>query len=226
MSDEQCLDYVKPFYYPDEAAAAWCGINEKFFKSDKEDGFSKIQTEHPCFQKRLEHLLHAINTEQIGFGRDGVPVSDRDHVAPARRTVTPMALKHWIETYFPNERPAFLFNHLERKELKDRDKLYEQVLELQNKNDYLEARISKAVETFKEMKSDGKETIQQKRERAFSFWLAGKGYQFHEQESSKFHVNDLNRKQVWKALHGIDSSLFNANMDDFFKKQQLARFLD
>jgi hypothetical protein len=264
MMDEQCLDYVKPFYYPDEAAAAWCGITEEKYlvlkKKACTDDFNNmpqnpmlpseiditepkptIRTfdesfgygtfallpEKPCFKKRIEQICYAIEVGEITHQRDGRLVENNDHVARPRRTLKAKDLKKWIEENHPNERPAFLFDQLERKEFADREQLYAQNIELQNKNDNLKHRLDRATQVYHEQKSDGKETKQQKRERAFKFWLAGKNYPPHPQAQSKKHINDgMTRADVWSALQAIDLNLFNANQKEFFDKQQLAIFLD
>lgn len=262
MNDEQCLDYVKPFYYPDEAAAAWCGISEQEYLLLKKkactnnyanlmqeqsippehrsaEPMPKIDTfqetlgygtfvllpEKPCFKKRIEQICYAIETQEIKHQRDGVLVKEDDHVARSRRTFKAQDLKKWIEENHPNERPAFLFDQLERKELADREHLYNQNIKLQNENDNLKHRLQKATEVYHEQKSDGKETVQQRRERAFKFWLSGKGYKKHHQEKHKLHINDLTRQETWDILQQIDPKLFSANLKEFFDKQKLATFL-
>lgn len=256
MTDEQCLHYVKTFYYPDEAAAAWCGISEEEYSNIKTSikrvndsdvltqasnsntfneslgyGLFPLIPDKPCFKKRIEQICYAIEGDLILCTRDGRPEKievgyTNQGIARPRRAFTAIELKKWMEESHPNERPAFLFNQLERKELADREQLYNQNIKLQNENDNLKHRLANATQVYHEQKSDGRETKQQKRERAFKFWLAGKSYQPHHQEQNKLHINDMNRVQVWDALQRIDSSLFNANKDDFFKNQALARFSD
>lgn len=152
---DDCKDYLQPFYYPEEAVRDWCEIPhdkyEEYINRSSQPLFLGQQTwpdekvvgaEFPCYPKRLKILKHALDVGELPMGRDGRPVAEGDHVAPHRRTITPEDLKAWMEAKFPNERPAFLFNHLERRELLDRKKLLEEneklLIQVQELNERLE----------------------------------------------------------------------------------------
>lgn len=51
---------------------------------------------------------------ELPHGRDGRPIDDGDHVAPHRITVRHTDLKTWMATYYPDQKPKFLFDEIER----------------------------------------------------------------------------------------------------------------
>jgi len=166
-----CKHYTKPFYYPDEAAAEWCGMSRheyaKFKKENsiRDDGVEifeepsgygnyAVPPNKPCFIERLEQICFAIEAGDIPHQRDGRGIVDSEHVARYRRTVKPQDLKAWIEKTFPNEKPSFLFDQLERKELLDAKKLLEEneklKLEVEEKN----VRLEKARDIYRQQRKE------------------------------------------------------------------------
>lgn len=65
----------------------------------------------------------------------------------------------------------------------------------------------------KKIQKRPKESKQQKREAVFETWIKEHG--------GAKEVKKMTRGNVWKALQEVDPKLFNANMDGFFRKQQL-----
>jgi hypothetical protein len=107
------------------AAALWCGVPEeqvgKVIEEAKQlatTGLGRsIWTHHkiPCIEPRSRAIAEAIEDGSLPHGReDARPVANNDHVAYERRHVFGRDLKKWMEKAFPNEKPAFLFDDIER----------------------------------------------------------------------------------------------------------------
>jgi len=170
-NNNDCKHYTKPFYYPDEAAAEWCGMSRheyaKFKKENPTNDFGvdthsvmsdygtfAVPPDKPCFIERLEQICFAIEAGDIPHQRDGGVIVDGEHVARHRRTVKPQDLKAWIEKTFPNEKPSFLFDQLERKELLDAKKLLEENEKLKLEIEDKEKRLNIAREEWKKQKAE------------------------------------------------------------------------
>lgn len=102
------------------AALLWCGVPPENIQShlDKAQptavrGVLSL-TYMPCFAVRCRALHEAIENGALTVCREkGVPVDD--HVAPEQRHVRRADLKAWMEKEFPADKPAYLFDEIERK---------------------------------------------------------------------------------------------------------------
>lgn len=108
-----------------QAAALWCGVPESRIASILDQamqlsgsGLGRSVWKHPdvpCLEPRSRAIAEAIGDGKIPHGReDGTPVRDGDHVAYERRHFFGRDLRKWMEEAFPNEKPAFLFDDIER----------------------------------------------------------------------------------------------------------------
>lgn len=109
-------------YYPVPVAALlWCGVPPE----DLEDALSEMQPHPhirgvythpriPCFEPRCRVIHCAIEANTLPASRENGKVTD-GHIAPERRHVSRAALKEWIAKEHPNDKPAFLFDDIERK---------------------------------------------------------------------------------------------------------------
>ena len=108
-----------------EAAALWCGITKQELPaviknsnpiSDTSIGRSIYR--HPyvsCIEPYTRAIAQAVDDGSLPHTReDGKILTKNDMAAHERRHVTGVALKKWISTAFPEKRPAFLFDDLER----------------------------------------------------------------------------------------------------------------
>lgn len=116
---KSCNALQKPFYRPVEAAIRWCGLiayEAQILAALGDDRIPKTGQfpEWPCLQANTEKILDAILHEDIPHGRDGQTVPPHDHVARARLTVRHTDLRAWMSKNYPDQKPAFLFDELER----------------------------------------------------------------------------------------------------------------
>lgn len=151
-----------------KAAALWCGVEDDQIeeilieaKQLSDSGLGKciwIHIDVPCLEPRSRAISEAIESGKLPHSReDGKSVENNDHVAYERRHVLGRNLKSWMESEFPNEKPKFLFDDIERNS-------HEQITleayqSLKADRDALHLRLDKAVISFKELRSD-KEKIE------------------------------------------------------------------
>jgi hypothetical protein len=119
-NSKSCNALEKPFYRPAEAALRWCGLiahEAQILRSIGEDGIPKTAQfpQWGCLQPNTEKILDAILNGDIPYGRDGVTTTAGDHVAKARLTVRHTDLREWMAKHYPDQKPAFLFDEIERK---------------------------------------------------------------------------------------------------------------
>ena len=118
---KSCNALEKPFYRPVEAALRWCGLieHEAEILAALHGGADKPKVGQfprwPCLLANTEKILDAITHGNIPHGRDGKTVEPDDHVRADRRTVRHTDLREWMAKYYPDQKPAFLFDEIERK---------------------------------------------------------------------------------------------------------------
>ncbi len=120
MYDPKSCDALqKPFYRPIEAALRWCNLaaHEAAILEIVGDDLvpqSRAFPQWPCLRANAEKILDAIRNQELVFGRDGITVQPDDHVAPHRLTVRHTDLKFWMAKNYPDQKPRFLFDEIER----------------------------------------------------------------------------------------------------------------
>lgn len=109
-------------YYPVPAAAMlWCGVPP----DDAQEELNRISPHPhirgvfthpfiPCFEVRCRIIHDAIESRTLPASRENGKVTD-EHIAPERRHVSREHLKAWIAKEHPADKPAFLFDEIERK---------------------------------------------------------------------------------------------------------------
>lgn len=122
--DDSC-EQVQSYYtiYPVPVAAAlWCGVkpNEIVEHLNVAVQVHRGVYRHPyikCLEPRCRAMHEAIDKGALLVCREnGKSFGGTTHyVAPERRHVTRQNLKEWIAREFPADKPAFLFDEVERK---------------------------------------------------------------------------------------------------------------
>jgi len=141
-------------YYPVPAAAMlWCGVPP----DDAQEELNRISPHPhirgvfthpfiPCFEVRCRIIHDAIESRTLPASRENGKVTD-EHIAPERRHVSREHLKAWIAKEHPADKPAFLFDEVERKT--HSAITADTFRALQADRDALKARIDKAEEWAK-----------------------------------------------------------------------------
>ncbi|MDD2744316.1 MAG: hypothetical protein PHV02_18815 [Rhodocyclaceae bacterium] len=119
-NEKSCNALEKPFYRPVEAAIRWCGLIEheaKILTKLGDDAIPKTSMfpQWPCLQANTEKILDATTNGDLPRGRDGQTViCNKDQIARARLTVRHTDLREWMAKNYPDQKPAFLFDEIER----------------------------------------------------------------------------------------------------------------
>jgi hypothetical protein len=117
-SCEQVSSYFAIYPVP-VAALLWCGVPAH----QLEDHLDKsVETSRgifsnpyiPCLVIKCRVLHNMIESGVLPVCREKGVVVD-DHVAPERRHIRRQDLKAWIAKEFPDDKPSFLFDEIERK---------------------------------------------------------------------------------------------------------------
>jgi hypothetical protein len=100
------------------AAALWCGIAPDEVDENLElcDFPSKAIFRHPyipCLEFRCRAIHDAMDQGILPYSRENGKVVE-EHVALERRHVSRQNLKEWVALQFPSDKPAFLFDEIER----------------------------------------------------------------------------------------------------------------
>ena len=118
---KSCNALQKPYYRPIEAAIRWCGLVEYEAQILQEIERSGIHIpvagqfpKWPCLRVNTEKIFDALAHGEMPCGRDGKTVTPDDHVAPPRRTVRHTDLRIWMAKHYPDQKPDFLFDEIER----------------------------------------------------------------------------------------------------------------
>ncbi|MBD3816557.1 MAG: protein kinase [Halothiobacillus sp.] len=118
---EHVLAYSTRYTVP-VAAALWCGIQpdrvqEILDESNKVHSAIYKHQNYPCLEHRCKAIHEAIDAGALPVSRETGKSFDgsTSHVAPERRHVSRQDLKEWIAREFPADKPAFLFDEIERK---------------------------------------------------------------------------------------------------------------
>ena len=161
---KSCSALAKLHYKPIDAALRWCGLIDhetKILQATGEAQYPPLGSfpQWPCLRSNIERIIDAIENGDIPCGRDGKTVTLGDHVAIARRTIRHNDLRAWLEKYYPDQKPAFLFDEVERTTHAAINA--DSFRALQADRDALKARIEKAEEWSKKIIAEKNDLILQ-----------------------------------------------------------------
>lgn len=116
---KSCHALSKPFYHPIEAALRWCGLIDHEAEIIEKIGYGCIPTirdfpQWPCLRINIEKIFDALINGEMPCGRFGQAVNPDEQVAAAKKTVRHTELKAWMTKHEPGQKPAFLFDEVER----------------------------------------------------------------------------------------------------------------
>lgn len=154
---KSCNALEKPYYRPIEAALRWCGLiahEAEILRETRGGIYPHIEAfpQWPCLRANAEKIHDAIMNGEIPYGRDGRTVADDDHVAEPRRTVRHTDLKAWMAKHYPDQKPQFLFDEIERGTHSAINA--DAFRALQADRDALKVRLAKAKEAYLALKAD------------------------------------------------------------------------
>lgn len=138
------------------AAALWCGIAPAEVQEHLDICTQSARGIYkhpyiPCLEPRCRAIHDAIEKGLLPCSRENGRVVE-EHVAAERRHVSRQHLKDWIAAQFPSDKPAFLFDNIER----DTHSAIsaDAYRSLQADREGLQAKIEKAREEYKKLRAE------------------------------------------------------------------------
>ena len=112
--------HAKVNYKPLEAAIRWSGLvklESQILNSLGQRHISNAAdfAEWPVLRLNVERIYDAILNKDLPYGRLGVTVSGDTEVASDELTIRHTDLKAWMTHYYPDQKPSFLFDAIERR---------------------------------------------------------------------------------------------------------------
>ena len=190
-----------------KAAALWCAVPDDHLDNILSEvtqlshsGFGRgvwCHPDVPCLEPRSRAIAEAIESGELPHGReDATPVSANEHVAYERRHIFGRDLKKWMETAFPNEKPAFLFDDIEQNSHSAIS--VEAYRALKVERDALKIRLDDGLAKYKKLR-DEKESIKAERD-ALKTVVDNTIPAKNEHESI---TSTVNNSQYWAALGNL-----------------------
>lgn len=154
---KSCNALEKPFYRPIEAALRWCNLiahEEVILRTVQDDPVPGpgMFPQWPCMRANAEKVLDAILNNELPYGRDGRTVQPGDQVAKHRLTIRHADLKDWMQRRYPDQKPAFLFDEVERTTHSAINA--DTFRALQADRDALKTRLDKATDAYRTLKQE------------------------------------------------------------------------
>lgn len=114
MADYAFHPQAKLFYRPIEAALRWCNLmhhESEILKAawSRPDIFSDFLSQWPSLQIAVEKIEDAVRNGDLRYGCLGIPVPMGTYVEPQQLTIRHSDLLNWMQVFYPDQRPAFLF---------------------------------------------------------------------------------------------------------------------
>lgn len=110
----------KTYYRPLEAALRWCNLSaHEALILGQSAAASACQMgrcfpQWPCLKANTEKIYDAIHNGELRYGYMGATVPSGTFVEPLYLTVRHIDLKHWMSDFYPDQKPSFLFDPIER----------------------------------------------------------------------------------------------------------------
>lgn len=154
---KSCSSLEKAYYTPVEAALRWCNLIDHEVMILTAVGENLLPStrdfpQWPCLRHNVEKIVDAIRNHDIPYGRDGKTVQPGEQVAKHRLTVRHSDLRAWMAENYPNQKPDFLFDEME-KQIHSGVTLdaYQTLL---TENDRLKTRLNNAEDIYRQQKKE------------------------------------------------------------------------
>jgi hypothetical protein len=154
---KSCHALAKIYYKPIEAALRWCNLIEHEMRILQAVGTAVLPVigefpQWPCLRVNAEKIYDAILNGDLVYGRDGRTVGKGEQVAKERLTVRHTDLKEWMIKNYPDQKPKFLFDEVERSTHSAINS--ESFVALQVENSAKQVRIDKLIKEKKAVESE------------------------------------------------------------------------
>ncbi|PMR75293.1 receptor protein-tyrosine kinase [Billgrantia endophytica] len=111
--------YSKVYYRPIEAAIRWSGLVRFESHILNVVGNNTIPacgelSQWPLLRLNIERILDASRNGELPYGKYGITCNDPSLLDDPDLTIRHVDLRRWMQRYYPNQKPSFLFDDLER----------------------------------------------------------------------------------------------------------------
>ncbi len=106
--------HAKTFYRPIDAALRWCNLI-RYEAQIVEAAWSRPEElaylfpQWPFLHAAIEKIYDAIRNGELPYGCLGISVPIGSYVEPCQLTIRHSDLRHWMEIYYSDQKPGFLF---------------------------------------------------------------------------------------------------------------------
>ena len=112
--------HSKVFYRPIEAAIRWCNLTRFEIHilrtmNAKATPDPKDISRWPILVLNTERIFDAIRNGDLPYGKGGITYNDPSLLEDPDLTIRHVDLKIWMSRFYPNQKPAFLFDAVEQK---------------------------------------------------------------------------------------------------------------
>ena len=154
---KSCNTLEKLFYRPIEAGLRCCNLISQeavILAAVGEDVLPKTGAfpQWPCLRLNTEKIYDATLNGELPYGRDGKTVCAGETVRKDRITVRHSDLRAWMAKHYPDQKPKFLFDEVERTTHTAINA--DSFRALQVDRDALKTRLENATEVYRGLKKD------------------------------------------------------------------------
>jgi hypothetical protein len=106
--------HAKIFYRPIDAALRWCNLlryETQIVRAalSSPDELASIYPQWPCLRAAAEKIYDAMRNGELSYGCLGITVPAGSYVEPYQLTIRHSDLRQWMQVYYPDQKPGFLF---------------------------------------------------------------------------------------------------------------------
>jgi len=119
MTRSDSLHNCRTFYRPIEAAIRWSGLERFESRILEVVGARNIPGSEdfplwPTLRLNVERIFDAMRNRELPYGRAGITCNDVSLLDDPQLTVRHVDLRTWMTRFYPSQKPAFLFDDIER----------------------------------------------------------------------------------------------------------------
>lgn len=105
---------TKTFYRPIDAALRWCNLiryEAQIVQAawSAPENLAAVFPQWPALHATTEKIYDAIRHGELPYGCLGISVPRGSYVEPFQLTIRHSDLRHWMQVYYPDQKPGFLF---------------------------------------------------------------------------------------------------------------------
>ncbi|MCF5032849.1 MULTISPECIES: hypothetical protein [Pseudomonas] len=106
--------HSKTFYRPIDAALRWCNLiryEAQIVQArwSRPEELASLFPQWPCLHAAIEKIYDAVRNGELTYGCLGISVPRGSYVEPYQLTIRHSDLRHWMQVYYPDQKPGFLF---------------------------------------------------------------------------------------------------------------------